>query len=183
MAATSPSAVASKASAMPGATTARLVVWDSEIPMKEFMMPQTVPNRPTNGAVAPVVARMPTPRETCRVIAASTRSSRNATRSLNPSSMVPSDSSASRAVDRMSCATASLSASQSRTASKTAAALQYFEPATCNLLRNPQLNGLGEPNRPGHERGEGQANHHGLHHDIGIEEHAPRRKVSRQQGA
>ena len=80
-------------------------------------MPQTVPNRPTNGAVAPIVARMPTPRETCRVIAASTRSSLNATRSLNPSSITPSDSSASRAVDRTSCATASRSVSQARTAS------------------------------------------------------------------
>ena len=30
--------------------------------MKLFMMPQTVPNRPTKGAVAPMVARMPVPR-------------------------------------------------------------------------------------------------------------------------
>ena len=35
---------------MPGATTARLVVCDFEMPMKLFMMPQTVPNSPTNGA-------------------------------------------------------------------------------------------------------------------------------------
>ena len=39
---------------MPGATTARLVVCDFEMPMKLFMMPQTVPNRPTKGAVAPM---------------------------------------------------------------------------------------------------------------------------------
>src|ERR1700736_1763926 len=57
MAAASPNAVASSASAMPGATTARLVVCDFEMPMKLFMMPQTVPNRPTKGAVAPIVAR------------------------------------------------------------------------------------------------------------------------------
>ena len=53
MAAASPNAVASSASAMPGATTARLVVCDFEIPIKLFMMPHTVPNRLTKGAVAP----------------------------------------------------------------------------------------------------------------------------------
>ncbi|MNE54307.1 hypothetical protein D3C80_1490780 [compost metagenome] len=62
IAATRPSAVASKASAIPGATTARLVVWVLAIPMKLFMMPHTVPNRPTNGEMAPMVARIPLPR-------------------------------------------------------------------------------------------------------------------------
>ena len=52
--------------------------------MKLFMMPQTVPNRPTNGAVAPTVARMPVPRIICRPAAASTRSSREAMRSFTP---------------------------------------------------------------------------------------------------
>ena len=46
---------------MPGATTARLVVCAFEMPMKLFMMPQTVPNSPTNGAVAPIVARIAMP--------------------------------------------------------------------------------------------------------------------------
>jgi biopolymer transport protein ExbB len=55
IAAASPKVVASSASAMPGATTARLVVCSFEIPMKLFMMPHTVPNRPTNGAVAPML--------------------------------------------------------------------------------------------------------------------------------
>src|SRR6185437_12148903 len=117
MAATRPKAVASSASAMPGATTARLVVCDSEIPMKAFMMPQTVPNRPTKGAVAPMVARIPVPREICLVMAASTRSSRNATRSLKPSSTMPADSSASRAVESICCAMASRLPSQASTAS------------------------------------------------------------------
>ena len=31
------------------------------MPMKEFMMPHTVPNRPMNGAVAPMVASTPVP--------------------------------------------------------------------------------------------------------------------------
>src|ERR1700750_1306916 len=61
MAAIRPSAVASSASAIPGATTARLVVCASEMPIKEFMMPHTVPNNPTKGAVAPMVASTPLP--------------------------------------------------------------------------------------------------------------------------
>ena len=39
---------------MPGATTARLVVCASEMPIKLFMIPQTVPNSPTKGAVEPM---------------------------------------------------------------------------------------------------------------------------------
>ncbi len=59
MAATRPMAVASSASAIPGATMARLVVCDRLIPMKLFMMPQTVPNRATKGEMEPIVARRP----------------------------------------------------------------------------------------------------------------------------
>ncbi len=44
-------------SAMPGATTARLVFLAAAIDWKLFMMPHTVPNRPTKGAVEPTVAR------------------------------------------------------------------------------------------------------------------------------
>ena len=57
IAASSPSAVANSASAMPGATTASEVFFDSAIAWKLVMMPHTVPNRPTNGAVEPTVAR------------------------------------------------------------------------------------------------------------------------------
>ena len=52
---------------MPGATTARLVVCEFEMPIKLFMMPHTVPNRPTNGAVEPMVASTPVPREILRI--------------------------------------------------------------------------------------------------------------------
>src|ERR1700755_660669 len=61
IAATRPIAVASNASAIPGATTARLVVCDFEMPIKLFMMPHTVPNSPTKGEVAPMVASKPMP--------------------------------------------------------------------------------------------------------------------------
>src|SRR5205814_992234 len=57
MAASRPSAVANRASAMPGATTARLVFLDAAIAWKLVMMPHTVPNRPMHGAVEPTVAR------------------------------------------------------------------------------------------------------------------------------
>src|SRR5580704_5780055 len=57
IAATRPSAVANSDSAMPGATTARLVFFAAAIDLKLSMIPHTVPNRPTNGAVAPTVAR------------------------------------------------------------------------------------------------------------------------------
>ena len=50
-------AVANSASAMPGATTARLVLCIAAMAENECMMPQTVPNRPMNGAVAPTLAR------------------------------------------------------------------------------------------------------------------------------
>ena len=49
IAATRPMAVANSASAMPGATTARLVSCRAAMPAKLCMMPQTVPNRPMKG--------------------------------------------------------------------------------------------------------------------------------------
>ncbi len=70
---------------MPGATTARFVVCSVEMPIKLFMMPQTVPNRPTNGAVAPIVARMPVASIICRPTPAPMPSKRRVTRSLRPS--------------------------------------------------------------------------------------------------
>ena len=57
MAANSPSAVANNASAIPGATIAKLVFLDIAIDWKEFIIPQTVPNKPIKGAVEPIVAR------------------------------------------------------------------------------------------------------------------------------
>ncbi len=58
MAANRPMAVANRASAMPGATTARLVLFAAAMLVKLRMMPHTVPNSPTKGATEPTVARM-----------------------------------------------------------------------------------------------------------------------------
>src|SRR4029077_2833162 len=97
IAATSPKAVASKASAMPGATTARLVVCDFEMPMKLFMMPHTVPNNPMNGDVAPMVASRPMPSRIRRASARTISENLEAARSLIPASLeMPADSRASR---------------------------------------------------------------------------------------
>src|SRR6266852_4920376 len=56
MAAIRPIAVANSASAIPGATTAKDVFFDAAIDWKLDMIPQTVPNRPTNGPAEPTVA-------------------------------------------------------------------------------------------------------------------------------
>src|SRR6516164_7924547 len=57
IAAARPIAVANSASAIPGATTARLVLLAAAIPSKLRMIPQTVPNKPMKGAAEPSVAR------------------------------------------------------------------------------------------------------------------------------
>src|ERR1700744_6135393 len=97
IAATRPNAVASNASAIPGATTARLVVCDFEMPIKLFMMPHTVPNSPTNGDVAPMVASNPMPSRTRRASARTISAKLDAALSLMPASLeIPADSRASR---------------------------------------------------------------------------------------
>src|SRR5438552_1267259 len=96
-AAARPNAVGSSGSAMPGATTARLVVCDFEIPIKLFMMPHTVPNSPTNGDVAPMVASTPMPSRIRRASARTISAKLDAARSLIPASLeIPADSRASR---------------------------------------------------------------------------------------
>ncbi len=63
-------------------------------------MPHTVPNRPTNGAVAPMVASRPVPRVMRRPAAASMRLSEMATRSLMPSAGSAPERPSSRSVVR-----------------------------------------------------------------------------------
>src|SRR5258705_10424136 len=97
IAAARPNAVASSASAIPGATTARLVVCDFEMPIKLFMMPHTVPNDRTNGDVAPMVESNPTPSRIRRASARTLSAKLDAARSLMPASLeIPADSRASR---------------------------------------------------------------------------------------
>ena len=57
IAAKRPIAVAIKASDMPGATTAKDAWFTVAKPLKEFIIPHTVPNSPIYGLVEPTVAR------------------------------------------------------------------------------------------------------------------------------
>jgi hypothetical protein len=57
-----PSAVATRASAMPPETAAIPPDPVAAIPRKALMIPTTVPKRPMNGAVEPIVASHPSPR-------------------------------------------------------------------------------------------------------------------------
>ena len=93
MAAKRPIAVASSASAMPGATTARLVVCALEMPMKLFMMPQTVPNSPMKGPVDPTEASSPVPRLIESASARSISAKHAAMRSFTPGAARISDES------------------------------------------------------------------------------------------
>ena len=65
--------------------------------MKLFMMPQTVPNSPTKGDVAPMVAKRPMPSRIRRASARTISAKLEAARSLIPASLeMPADSRASR---------------------------------------------------------------------------------------
>ena len=57
IAANKPSAVANRASAIPGATIAKLVFLEIAIDWNEFIIPHTVPKSPMKGAVEPTEAR------------------------------------------------------------------------------------------------------------------------------
>ena len=52
-------AVASSASAIPGATTASEVFFEAAIDWKLCIIPQTVPNKPINNAFEPTAAKKP----------------------------------------------------------------------------------------------------------------------------
>ena len=47
-------------------------------------------------------------------------------------------------------------------------------------LGGGELQALRQPHRPGDDGREGEADHHRLHHPVGLHEHAPRRQVARQ---
>ena len=70
-----PNAVVISASATPPVIAAREPEPpDADMPWKAVTIPIVVPSRPTNGAVAPVVARMPRPRFSSAVMISICRS-------------------------------------------------------------------------------------------------------------
>src|SRR5471032_2792132 len=151
--------------------------------MKLFMMPQTVPNRPTNGEIAPMVARIPLPRPIWRPAALTRRSKRKPVRSLMPPlSVDPADSSssfcASRSIWLLMLLTSKLSAcsaasSSVRTVSSAANSRRRarFPP--------PHFSTFTEQQSPGDNRSQQQANHHGFHHHVSVMVHPENREIFR----
>ena len=105
-------------------------------------------------------------------------------RSLMPSrSALSADScnSATAAVEKFARPRSCVAASRSTPSGKPPRRLPASAAsARTRRSRHHQLDGLGEPHRPGDDRGEGKPDHHRLHQRIGAEEHAPRREIARQ---
>ena len=79
MAANRPAAVAISASAMPGATTPRLVEPTLAMRWNDVMIPHTVPNSPMNGVMLAVVASSGSRRSSLATSTAAARSSARST--------------------------------------------------------------------------------------------------------
>ena len=92
MATSRPKAVVTSASAMPAETEPRPPEPVAAMAWKAVMMPATVPSRPTNGAVEPMVASEPRPRRmsvTVRSVLRSMARFTAATMSNSPISCLP----------------------------------------------------------------------------------------------
>ena len=175
MAANRPSAVANRASAMPGATTASEVLCSPAMSVKLRMIPQTVPNRPTKGATEPTVARMLS-RAASRSVSAATaecmatarrervpsRSTRLAGGRAAPFGDAGGEHLGARAArscraPRRSCRYPRLSRNRARTGRSRGGSRRIFAP-------------LADDDRPGPDAGEEQADHHDLDDDVGLQE-------------
>ncbi len=150
--------------------------------MKLFMMPHTVPKRPTNGAVEPMVAKTPVPRLTSRPAASSMRSRRAETRSLMAYlSATSQDARVSATAARSMAGTAPRLASMRFVASAMRVGGGELAQRIAHApLGGPQLDTFRHPHRPGDDGGDSKADHHRLHDDVGGHEHAPRRQVARE---
>ena len=154
--------------------------------MKLFMMPQTVPNRPTKGAVAPMVASTPVPLFMSRPAATSRRASRVAMRSLMPAL-------SARSEDKLQLEHGRIDQRRQDAAPPTRRGRGH-RPAIARALiassarRSRRIAAHSSMFLASHTvqvttRGEHQADHDGLHEDVGRHEHRPRREVARQLGA
>ena len=158
---------------------------DFEMPIKAFMMPQTVPNKPTKGAVAPIVASRPVPCAMPLPARASILDSSIASRSLTPSADRPSERRSSIVASSTRSATGPFRVQpdwSSRAAARKASGVP--ELASCSTrppFRPDKLQALRQPDRPSHDRGESEADHDDLHDDVGVQKHRPRRQIARQR--
>ena len=142
---------------MPGATTARLVVCAFEMPMKLFMMPQTVPNSPTNGAVEPIVAKIPCPAGWRAIPLRTISVKRIAVRSLMPFSSGTIGGSAEflQSAVEEACKNAAIRAQRcARFRPASPASRSVAMPPRRAVAARRRVRAFGEKDRPGHERRE-----------------------------
>jgi hypothetical protein len=156
-----------------GATTARLVVWVLAMPMKLFMMPHTVPNRPTNGAVEPMVASTPVPLLMVRPLAATRRSEAEADAFLDAFFFAGVGRQAHLFEGVVHQDWPGCLPSETSLASLRLTERFRGDFTTQATLGAHQLEAFGDPDGPGDDRGDGQADHHDFHHHVGVLVHAP----------
>ena len=129
-----------------------------------------------------MVASTPVPRLMSRPAASSIRSRRAETRSLMAYlSATSQEARVSAMAARSIAGTAPRLASMRLAASAielAAASLRSAE-RTRRLAAHSSID-LGQPHGPGNDGGEGEADHHRLHDDVGFHEHLPRRQVARE---
>ena len=148
-------------------------------------MPHTVPNRPTNGAVAPIVASKPVPRAH-----RAPPSPRSATAQCQPlldairRQIVRALAFALRRLHQISHGALAgpplrdLGARRRETVGARQLAQRTLRPPP----RSRQFQPPRQPDRPRYQRCKRQTDHHRLHDDVGLHEHAPRRQVLRERG-
>ena len=152
--------------------------------MKLFMMPQTVPNRPTKGEVAPMVASSPMPSRMRRASAREISAKLEAARSLMPLSRGDAGRQprlAHRGAQGTPTARrSSIASANCASASERDSAIWPERPAQL-ALHHRQFDHLGDEDGPGHERGEGKPDHDRFDDHVGRQEHRPWRQIVRHR--
>jgi hypothetical protein len=138
--------------------------------MKLFMMPHTVPNRPTKGAVEPAHVATAGGNQALEA---------EADALLDAFLLATVDRQAhlfERIVHQQVGQCAFLRCGRAGFL-EGAGLFQVGDFNAQTTLGAQQLEAFGDPDGPGDDRGDGQADHHGFHDDVGVLVHAPRRQV------
>ena len=127
-----------------------------------------------------MVASSPMPSRIRRASARTISAKLDAARSLMPVSLeIPADSRASRIAAASNDDNTLSLAPSANCASASDLASPILPSARAQLaLDERQLDHLGDEDGPGHQRGEGKTDHHGLDQDVGRQEHRPRRQLA-----
>jgi hypothetical protein len=148
--------------------------------MKLFMIPQTVPNRPTKGAVAPMVARTPVPR-LMRRLQRRLEPFQPGVDALLQTIFVGDPLAQAEFCDRFPAkARRRLFKVGKFGVSQSLNGVERGKRGPGLPARFHEFDCLGEPHRPGDDRSDDQANHDDFHHHVGAHEHSPRRQVAWQ---